>query len=122
MSEGKGGDDLGVFDDLVKGKGWSIPPDAAGGSAAGGVVPPPAFVPPPPPLGAPGGLVAPVGRSTRTGWPAAPVPATTPPPPPGRASYASQPTSMRPMPIAPVRRSSAGPPPPPPLPQARASA
>src|SRR5258706_2359165 len=34
MSDGKGGDDLRVFDDLVAGKGWSLAPDAAQPGAA----------------------------------------------------------------------------------------
>ena len=98
MSEGKGGDDLRVFDDLVKGAGWVLPTDATNrenGPSADDALARARFEPSPP-IATPSEAVS---RVTQTGWP---TPAAMP----------VHSGSMRPLPPAPIRAS--GPPPPPP--------
>src|ERR1700716_2359060 len=82
MSDGKGGDDLRVFDDLVAGKGWSLAPDAPQPSAAASpveveVIPDPFASPLP------------------KGMP--PLPASMPPLP-GAAAASARPAGMPPLP------------------------
>ena len=111
MSEGKGGDDLRVFDDLVKGAGWVLPTDATdreNGPSADDALARARFEPPPP-IATPHEAVS---RVTQTGWPTS-------------AAMPAQSISMRPVPPAPIRGTSGGPPhaPPsmPPPPPARQS-
>src|SRR6516165_9140587 len=99
MSEGKGADDLGVFDDLLKGKSseGSASPNAP---FKGGTLPPP-------PVNLAGGLMAPVGRPSR-----GPTPfggAAPPPPPSARAS--AVPGTMRGVPPPPQMAPPTPPPP-----------
>ena len=106
MSDGKGADDLHVFDELLKSKSSDQAVDPNSSAAwRGGTLPPP-------PIGLAGGLMAPVGRVTGHP-PTSPALSQVPPPPPGRTSSTAPPmtslTSMRPAP-APVSRV---PPPPP---------
>ena len=100
MSDGKGADDLHVFDELLKSKSSDQAVDPNSSAAwRGGTLPPP-------PIGLAGGLMAPVGRVTGHP-PTSPALSQVPPPPPGRTSSTAPPmtslTSMRPAP-APVSR------------------
>ena len=95
MSEGKGTDDLGVFDELLKGSSpeGAAPADTSAAWKGGTLPPPPVQL---------GGLMAPVGRVSGRPVPPSGRASATPPPPPGRASTVPHSaSSMRAMPSPP---------------------